>query len=80
MGWCGIKNGRLLGLAVSSGFGAFLTTDTNLEYQQNLPAFPIAVLTVEVPANTLEVLLPLVPKIPDALNRARPGDVIRISP
>ncbi|MCA1790203.1 MAG: hypothetical protein LC667_10190, partial [Thioalkalivibrio sp.] len=34
-GWAGIKNGQMLNLATSK-FDVFITTDTNLEYQQTL--------------------------------------------
>jgi hypothetical protein len=36
MGWSGIKNGRLLVLAIENGFDVFLTGDRNLSFQQNL--------------------------------------------
>ncbi|MBK7472700.1 MAG: hypothetical protein IPI73_20890 [Betaproteobacteria bacterium] len=42
-GWSKLKNGDLLDAAESNGFGVFLTTDTNLRYQQNLKSRRIAV-------------------------------------
>ena len=36
LGWSTLKNGELLAAAESNGFGVFVTTDTNLSYQQNL--------------------------------------------
>ena len=45
VGWAGTKNGRLLMLAAAQ-FDVFLTTDQNIEFQQNLSALPIAVLVV----------------------------------
>ena len=39
-GWAGIKNGKLLTLAAAK-FDAFVTTDRNIEFQQNLSALPI---------------------------------------
>ena len=38
MGWTGIKNGQLLGLA-SQEFDIFITVDKNLPFEQNLPQF-----------------------------------------
>ena len=36
LGWSTLKNGELLSAAESNGFEVFITTDTNLRYQQNL--------------------------------------------
>lgn len=41
-GWAGKRNGELLRLA-GSVFDVLLTMDRGIEYQQNLPAFAIAV-------------------------------------
>ncbi|CAN5754435.1 hypothetical protein BH23GEM7_BH23GEM7_24340 [soil metagenome] len=41
-GWSGMKNGPLLRLAAEQ-FDVLLTVDTNVQYQQNLARFPIAV-------------------------------------
>lgn len=45
MGWSGFKNGELLSLAESQ-FDLFLTTDQNLQYQQNLTGRTIAILVL----------------------------------
>ena len=37
-GWSMLKNGELLDAAEKDGFAALVTTDTNLQYQQNLKA------------------------------------------
>ena len=49
-GWAGIKNGKLLTLAATK-FEVFLTTDQNIEFQQNLSALPIAILVVVAKSN-----------------------------
>jgi hypothetical protein len=67
MGWGGIKNGRLLQLAVDNGFGIFITTDKNLQYQQNATKFPITIVVFEVVKTELENLLILLPKFKMAL-------------
>ena len=36
LGWATLKNGELLAAAEKSGFEVLVTTDTNLQYQQNL--------------------------------------------
>ena len=43
MGWSGIKNGKLMALCVENGFDILLTIDKNLQYQQNLIKFAIAI-------------------------------------
>lgn len=43
MGWSGIKNGKLLQLAISEGFDIFLTTDKNLQFQQNMDKHNITI-------------------------------------
>ena len=69
MGWSAIKNGELLALAAKE-FDVFVTVDRNLSFQQNLPAFEIAVVVLRALSNRLADLQPLVPellaRIPDA--------------
>jgi predicted nuclease of predicted toxin-antitoxin system len=70
-GWSGVKNGKLLSLAASE-FDVLLTMDQNLEFQQNLPDLPIAVLVVQAASNRMEQLVPLVPAILKELNHIPP--------
>ena len=65
-GWAGIKNGKLLALAATK-FDAFLTTDQNIEFQQNLAALPIAILVVVAKSNRLRDIEPLLQDILKAL-------------
>jgi hypothetical protein len=67
MGWCGVKNGKLLTLA-ASGFDAFVTVDKNLPYQQNLTTLPVSVIVLAAASNELTALLPLVPELERALS------------
>jgi hypothetical protein len=57
---------------------AFLTVDRNLQFQQNLQRSRIAVVVVVARTNRLAELRPLVPAIPGALDRIRPGEVIEV--
>lgn len=43
LGWSTLKNGELLAAAEGIGFDVFVTTDTNLAYQQNLSNRKIAI-------------------------------------
>ena len=45
-GWSTLRNGELLDAAEKAGFAVLVTTDTNLEYQQNLAARRIAIVVL----------------------------------
>ena len=77
-GWPGLKSGLLLRLMREAGVEAFVTTDRNLEYQQNVAAAGFAVVVLVAVTNTLEDLLPLVPELLVALENSRPGHVTRV--
>ena len=78
MGWAELKNGELLANA-EKDFDFFLTVDRNLAFQQNPPNFEIAVLVLHGSTNRLQDLIPLVPKIHEALNNPQPGVAVTIS-
>ena len=46
LGWSTLKNGELLAAAEGNGFEVFVTTDTNLAYQQNLSNRKIAIVVL----------------------------------
>jgi glutamate racemase len=46
LGWATLKNGELLAAAESHGFDVLMTTDTNLQYQQNLTQRKIAIVVL----------------------------------
>ena len=77
-GFKGLKNGRLL-QAASDQFDAFVTVDQNLQYQQNLRAFVIAVVVLKARRSTYPLLKPLMPKVLEILERVKPGEVIVVS-
>lgn len=74
MGWASIENGALLRLAESE-FDVFLTRDRNLEYQQNLAAFDLAVIVLVAPTNDIEDLRPLMEVANKAMETIRPTEV-----
>jgi hypothetical protein len=73
-GWSTIRNGELLALAEKE-FEVFVTVDRNLSFQQNLPAFAIAVIVLRAKSNRLSELLPLVPQLLASIPTAKPGAV-----
>jgi hypothetical protein len=78
LGWTTIKNGELLSLAVRNGFQVFVTVDRNLSFQQNIPAYEIAVIVLRAQTNRLSDLRPLVPALLKAIDSARPRSVLTV--
>ncbi len=78
LGWSGTKNGALLRRAAEASFDALVTTDQNLEHQQNLKAAGAPVVVLVAGSNKLRALLPLVPDLREALTSIRPGQIIRV--
>lgn len=78
MGWSGIKNGKLLALAVENSFDVFLTGDRNLSFQQNLTESSIAIVVLEAEGVQLHHTLPLMPKVLAILPELKPGTVVRV--
>jgi hypothetical protein len=76
--WAGLKNGVLLTVAEAADFAVFVTGDRNLEYQQNLTNRQIGVVVLAAASNALEDLLPLIPEMLAAIERVRPGQVLRV--
>jgi hypothetical protein len=74
MGWSTIKNGELLALAANE-FDVFVTVDRNLSFQQNLPAFSIAVIVLCASTNRLADLKPLIPELLTCIPGAKKGAV-----
>lgn len=77
MGWAAIKNGRLLTLAQDQ-FDFFLTNDGELEFQQNVSLFNIAIVALRLGSNKLGDIRPFVPKILAALTAVRKREVTYI--
>ena len=80
LGWNGVKNGKLLALAVENGFEAFLTGDRNLTFQQNVTEFAIAIVVLEAEGIQLHHTLPLMPKVLALMPTLKPGQVVRVKP
>jgi len=74
MGWAGTKNGSLLRLAERE-FDVFLANDQNLEHQQNLKTFDLAVVVLVAFTNDIEDLRPLMPAANEALRVISPREI-----
>ena len=77
MGWGGVENGDLLALAAAD-FDAFLTVDKNLPHQRNLASLPIAVVVLDAYSNEFSSLLPLVPRLEQALATLPPRTYVKV--
>jgi len=71
MGWTGLKNGKLLNLAVGQGFDIFFTVDKNLQFQQKISEFDIAIVVFDLVMNRLQDILPLLPKTVEMLTEMK---------
>jgi hypothetical protein len=59
----------------SEHFDVFITVDRNLSFQQNLAAFPIAVLVLQAKTNRLVDLRPLMPVLLAAIESVVPATI-----
>ncbi|GEO10664.1 DUF5615 family PIN-like protein [Segetibacter aerophilus] len=59
-GWLGIKNGALMKLVEANDFEVFVTTDTNLQFQQNVLKFSFIIVVLNVVINKYQNLRPLI--------------------
>lgn len=72
MGWAGKRNGDLLRLAEQE-FDVFVTVDQKLRFQQDIPAFALAVIVLVAPTNRFDDLRPLFPSVSKMLTQAPRG-------
>jgi predicted nuclease of predicted toxin-antitoxin system len=76
-GWAGRKNGELLLLAEPL-FDVLVTLDQSVPFQQDLRTGRIAVLILRARSNRIQDLAPVVEECREALERIRPGEVMRV--
>jgi len=76
LGWAGLKNGILLEAAEGDGFQVLVTGDLSMNYQQNLTARRIAI--VSLSAIAWPVIGPHVARIVAAIDVATPGAFARV--
>jgi hypothetical protein len=74
-GFKGLKNGRLL-KAASGRFEVLVTVDQNLQYQQNLKTFALAIIVLKAKRSTYPMLKPLMPQVLETLEKIKPGEII----
>jgi hypothetical protein len=76
LGWDRLRNGELLAAAEQAGYDALLTTDKNLQYQQNLKDRRIAIIVIG--HAQWPTLKSHVGRIAEAMNSATPGSYVEV--
>ena len=76
VGFGGFKNGALLQAAEDAGFDVLITGDLSLEYEQNMAARKIAI--VSLSANSWNIVKHHAAKIASAVGYAKPGSFVRV--
>ena len=79
MGWSGVKNGKLMALAIENRFDVFITGDRNLAFQQNLPQLNIAIVVLGSEGTQLYQTMPLMPKVLGLLGRLKKGQAVTVA-
>ena len=79
LGWAGMKNGALLRVAREAGYHVLVTVDRRLEYQQNIAKSGLALIVLQARSTRVADLLPLVPLLIIALQKAREGEVSHVA-
>jgi len=77
LGWEQLKNGELL-RAAEADFDVLITTDSNIKYQQSLPARDIALVVLRAFRISMKYYEPLLPQILETLETIEPGQVVYI--
>jgi hypothetical protein len=66
-GWNSLENGDLIKAMLEEEFDYVLTSDKNLQHQQNLLKYPIGFIIPDVLNNNYETILPLIEKVKSVL-------------
>lgn len=80
VGWSSIKNGKLLGLAVGAEYEVFITTDQNLQYQQNLRNFKIGIIVLIAKSNRIDDLQSLIPEALNVMKGITASQLVEVRP
>lgn len=72
----GAEDRDLLAQAVAERFTVFVTVDQNIPYQQQLPNFPIAIISILTLSNAAPHLKLLMPQLNEHLGMVKIGDLV----
>lgn len=76
-GWQTLENGQLLAAAENDDYEILITTDQNLQYQQNLDSRRIAIIVIR--STSWPRIQNPIAKIKDAVDSASAGNFIEVS-
>jgi hypothetical protein len=76
MNWQGLANGELLAEAQQQ-FDVIITTDTNIEYQNKVANFELAMIVLRGYTNGSRELASLMPQVNEALKGIQAGQIVR---
>jgi hypothetical protein len=76
----GLRNGVLLRAAVDRGFAVIFSADQSLRFQQNLGKIGIGAVVIVNIRNRMKDILPVLPKIKNAIASVAAGEVIEVLP
>ncbi len=62
MRWNALENGELINAMQKEGFDYLITSDKNLQYQQNISTYPVCFIVLNIQDNNYETILPLMIK------------------
>jgi len=77
VGLCGVKNGELLA-AAAKAFDVLISVDRQMQFQQNLSNFDIALIILIAKPCRYPQLKLLVPRVLTVLDQIEPGVVVEI--
>jgi hypothetical protein len=66
-GWNALENGDLLNAMEKDKFDYLITSDKNLQFQQNIAKYNISFIVIDVVNNNYETILPLIDEIKSIL-------------
>jgi predicted nuclease of predicted toxin-antitoxin system len=78
-GWNALENGDLINAMQKDSFDYLVTSDKNLQYQQNLTKYSIGFIVLNVTDNNYETILPVLEKIKQILQDEIKSELIVIS-
>jgi hypothetical protein len=78
MNWSGLKNGLLLTEAIKENFDVLLTIDKNIEHQQNMSNYKIAVVVLDAEKSKIDFMLELLPKFKEQVGEYEKGKIYLI--
>lgn len=79
MGFNGLKNGELLASAVEANFNILLTIDKNIDSQQNVSKFSVAIVVLDVFRSNIKYIEPLIPEFKQRIGTFQSGNSYQIT-